>query len=207
MTDHWHGLLPGVWVRRNAPQLISRKAPTVWNADISPPAAGAARLGACAQTTCGTLRDVGRGGSSAQGVRSETQQQMTHSSHRPAVMLRYHGILHYFAISTPYQATAYCYPGGGGGGGQNGSPAPPSHHLYLTGSYGAGRGLLANFTFTGCVGVGGVTGQKTDCVPKTNFQFGAPLINFIFSLRKVFLMNVGPDECGGCPCAVLRTRP
>ena len=39
---------------------------------------------------------------------------------------------------------------------------------------------------------GGGGGQaKKVCVPKINVQFGAPLINFIYFLRKTFLMWVG----------------
>ena len=38
---------------------------------------------------------------------------------------------------------------------------------------------------------GGVRGQKKVCVPKIDLQVRAPLINFIFFLRKNFLMWVG----------------
>ena len=41
------------------------------------------------------------------------------------------------------------------------------------------------------VGGGGVRGQKKVCVPKIDLQVRAPLINFIFFLRKNFLMWVG----------------
>ena len=40
-------------------------------------------------------------------------------------------------------------------------------------------------------GGGGVRGQKKVCVPKIDLQVRAPLINFIFFLRKNFLMWVG----------------
>ena len=41
-------------------------------------------------------------------------------------------------------------------------------------------------------GVGGlVRGQKKVCVPKIDLQMRAPLTNFIFFLRKNFLMWVG----------------
>ena len=40
-------------------------------------------------------------------------------------------------------------------------------------------------------GGGGVRGQKKVHVPKIGLKFPAPLINFIFLLRKIFLMWVG----------------
>ena len=40
-------------------------------------------------------------------------------------------------------------------------------------------------------GGGGVRGQKKVCVPKIDLQVRAPLINYIFFLRKNFLMWVG----------------
>ena len=40
-------------------------------------------------------------------------------------------------------------------------------------------------------GGGGVQRPKKNCVPKIGLQFPAPLTNFIFCLRKIFLMWVG----------------
>ena len=65
----------------------------------------------------------------------------------------------------------------------------------VTGSaFGSGLCLVAGSYYTGGGGggLGGwVRGQKKVCVPKIDLQVRAPLINFIFLLRKTFLMWVG----------------
>ena len=46
---------------------------------------------------------------------------------------------------------------------------------------------------------GWVRGQKNVCVPKIGLKFPAPLINFIFCLRKILLMWVGGSVGRGWP--------
>ena len=53
-----------------------------------------------------------------------------------------------------------------------------------------GHGLVATMTYTPGGGGGGSEAKKK-VVPKIDLQIRAPLMNFIFFLRKIFLMWVG----------------
>ena len=55
--------------------------------------------------------------------------------------------------------------------------------------------------------MGGVRGQKIVCVPKIGLEFPAPLINFIFCLRKMFLMWVGGGLFAQQEWEPIRGRP
>ena len=63
---------------------------------------------------------------------------------------------------------------------------------------------MATVTYTGVWGAGGSEAQNKVCVPKIDFQFRAPLINFIFSRAKNFLMCVcrGGGLGGGAQVAI-----
>ena len=81
-----------------------------------------------------------------------------------------------------------------GGGGAEGHHCVPTTALggmsclKLTVGLGAGRSVVANFNYPKGRGV---KGQKHVYAPKSTFNFGLFLINFIFFLRKMFLMWVG----------------
>ena len=66
------------------------------------------------------------------------------------------------------------------------------HSKCARGASEPGHGLVATVTFTwGGGGWLGGSEAKKICVPQIDLQFWAPLISFIFFLRKRFLMWVG----------------
>ena len=81
--------------------------------------------------------------------------------------------------------------------------ARPSHSTFVTGIghrlEGGQRSICRGVPQTGCClrrttpppGGWVVRGPKKVCVPKIGLTFPAPLINFSFGLRKIFLMWVG----------------